>query len=254
MPKIFGFEHITYLVVYIVLFAVSFFFLFRKKKVTVLKEQDGPTAVFTKEETSERTYHIVRKSLALVLLLCVVWNRIAIVFYNYEAGYDKSYNWFRLIPESFCGVADFLFALSVLTLKRDHPVFHFLAFLVIYGGLINTAYPTYIGQMPSFFYPATISGMLHHSVAMYLGVLLIATKYVTPSIKKYHYFFFGMAVFITWGTFLLTIFPDFEHYDPMYLTGPLIPNTILTWYFVGLLIFIVHAITLTIFELCNKKK
>lgn len=234
MPKIFGSEHIIYLVVYVLLFVVSFFLLFRKKR-------------------TERTHTFVRKSVALVLLLSVAINRVCIMLYNYEVGNDTSYNLVRLIPESFCGVCNVLFALSVLCLKKEHPIFHFLPYLAIYGGALNTIYPTYIGQMDHFLYPATITGMIHHSVALFLAVYLLATGFVRPTMKKFYLLPLGFCTFITWGVFLLDLFPDLANFNPMNLAKPFVEGTFLTWYVVGAMVVAVHFLVLCVFSYFNKR-
>ncbi|MBO5525661.1 MAG: hypothetical protein J5993_02830 [Clostridia bacterium] len=234
-PRIFGIEHILYLTVYLAVAIGCFIWVMQKNR-------------------SEQARTLFRQIVALVLLFCIVWNRISIVIHSHAAGYDETYNWWRLLPESFCGLNSLFFSILALCFKEDHPYLHHTAFVAIYGGALNTVYPTYLGQADSFLYPATISGMLHHSVSLLLAIYLIATGYIHPGIRKFPYFFFGMAAYVAWGTLLLALFPDFEHYDPMYLTAPLLPNTFLTWYVAGLLVFIVHAAVLACFSLFHKKK
>lgn len=226
MPQIFGWEHFVYLAVFIIISAVSLVAIKLKVK-------------------NERTLGYIIKGVGGLLLALVVWNRFTIVL-----KYDEP-DWLSLIPNSFCGLCSFTFGISALAFKKDNPVFHCLVYLALWGCTLTMVYPDFIGQAESVFYPPTISGLLHHSVSLYLAVLMILTGWFRPSIRKFYCFPIGLAFFMTYGIFLIDCI-GIE--SAMYIGEPLISDTIFTWYFVGFLIMLITAAVLVAVELIKRKR
>jgi predicted benzoate:H+ symporter BenE len=112
-------------------------------------------------------------------------------------------------------------------------------------------YPDFIGQAQSIFYPLTISGLLHHSVSLYLSVLMIVTGFFQPTIRKFYIFPLGMSFYMTYGVFLMDCVGLEE---AMYIHEPLIEGTIFTWYFVGFLICVITAVLLLMWEFIKTRK
>ena len=205
--KVYGWQHLTYIGIYIALFAVSL-------TLIILKVKD------------ERKIDLLVKILGGVLLVLIVFNRIAIAFHKESA-------WF-LLPDSFCGVGSLGLAICCIFFKRSALPYHVFVYCMLFGGLIVTFYPDFIGQKfhgeaTSFMYPATISGMLHHSFAFYLSVLLLATGHFKPCVKKTYALPIALCFMVTYGIFLMDAC-EFE--TAMYIGKPLVPNTFLTWYVV----------------------
>lgn len=215
MPEIFGWQHIVYLVIFVVLSAVSIILIKKYCK-------------------TERALIISIKSTAALLLAFIIWNRICIVISNED--------WFMLLPNTFCGITSFAFAVCALAFVRDNPTLHCLIYCGFVGGLITMIYPDFISQNQSFFYPNTISGLLHHSVSLYLSVLMLITGWVKPALNKWKYFPIGMAFMMVYGVLLLSISGRMtdDGYDAMYIKHPLLEGTPLTWYVVGALMLILH--------------
>lgn len=223
-PKIFGWQHLTYLAIFIVLAVVGTYYILKFVK-------------------NEKTLTIVIKSIALALLLAVIWNRISICI-------DKN-NWIQLIPNTFCGLSSFLLSISVLVGKKDCGFFHFICYLGFVGGLVTLIYPDFIGQDQSFLYPATISGLLHHTIMFYLITLMFITHYFVPTLKKWYYLPLGLCCVMTYGLFLLSAT---SHTSAMNITSPLLEGTILTWWFTGLLLVVLSLVTMFIFDYVKHRK
>ena len=205
--KLYGWEHLTFIAVYLVAFVSSLVFIKLKVK-------------------SEKTVDIIVKSLGGVLLAFLIFNRIAIAFHR-ETGWG-------LVPDSFCGVGSLGLAICCIFFKRNALPYHVFVYCMLFGGLIVTFYPDFIGQKfhgeaTSFMYPATISGMLHHSFAFYLSVLLLATGHFKPCVKKTYALPIALCFMVTYGIFLIDAC-GFK--TAMYILSPLVPNTFLTWYVV----------------------
>lgn len=205
--KIFGWEHLTFIGIFIALFVVS---------ITVIKLK----------VKSERAIDITVKAFGGVLLALLLFNRIAICCHRESA--------WGLIPDSFCGVGSLGLAVSCLFFKRGALPYHVFVYCMLFGGMIVVFYPDFIGQQfhgeaTGFMYPATISGILHHAFAAYITVFLLVTGHFKPCVKKTYALPLGLCFLLVFGQFLMDAC-GFDH--AMYIGKPLIPGTFITWYIV----------------------
>ena len=203
----YGWEHLTFLAIYIAAFAVSLVVIKLKVK-------------------SERTVDLIVKVLGGVLLALIIFNRITIAFHR-ETGWG-------LVPDSFCGVGSLALSICCLFFKRGALPYHVFVYCMFFGGMITVFYPDFIGQEfhgepTSFMYPATISGLLHHGLAFYITVLLFVTGHFKPCVKKTYALPIAMCFMLVYGIFLMDAC-GFE--KAMYIGSPLVPNTFITWYVV----------------------
>lgn len=222
MPAIYGLEHIIYLIIVITLMIIGIILIIKKAK-------------------TEKQVTLVIKLIALLLLSVILWNRISIA-----VGHDD----IRLfLPDSFCGTSSLVLSLAVLFFKKNNVILHFVSYIGFVGGSITLFYPDFIGQADSIFYPMTISGLLHHTVMVFLVLAMVITKYLQPSLKKWKYVPIGLSFFMTYGIFLITVIGlD----DAMYIMKPVLPGTILNWFVLGLLFIPAQFIFLIIWEKVNK--
>ncbi|HBN11988.1 MAG TPA: hypothetical protein DD415_00055 [Clostridiales bacterium] len=224
MPHVYGWQHILYLVIYFAAFA------------------GGLTAVLMKVKR-ESTLELIFKISGGVLLALIIANRIAIAFHRETA--------WGLIPDSYCGLGNLCLAIALLVCKRDALPFHCLAYISFWGGAIATFYPDFLGQASYFMYPATITGLLHHGLALFLSVLLIATGYMKPSLKKFYAFPTGLSFIMCYGMFLIDAF-GFE--SAMYIGKPLIEGSFLTWYVMAVLLIGATLFLVWLYEYLIKKR
>lgn len=223
MPKVFGVEHIIYVVVFLVILIASI--------ILVIK--------YIKND-EKKTYLFMRVTGAILLVL-IVLNRIAICLHKGS--------WLYLIIDSYCGLCSFVFSLALLFGKKDNVVLHFACYLGLVGGLSNVIYPSYISQGSSIFYFATITGLLHHSVLVYGIVMCYITKFFTPTFKKWYILPLGLTCCVSLGELEISLFglPD-----AFLIKGPIISGTILTWYFIGALLISASILEMLIFDKINK--
>ena len=205
--RLYGWAHITYIAVAIVAGVVSLVLIKLKVK-------------------SEKTLDLTVKCLGGVLIALVVFNRIAIAVHR-ESGWG-------LVPDSFCGVGSLALAICCLFLKRGALPYHVFVYCMLFGGTIVIFYPDFLGQQfhgeaTSFLYPATISGMLHHTLASYISVLLLVTRHFKPCVKKTYALPIALCFMVTYGIFLIEAC-GFE--TAMYIGKAIIPGTFITWYVV----------------------
>lgn len=205
--RLYGWQHILYLVLVIAAAAVSLTLVKLKVK-------------------SDKTVDFTVKILGGVLLALIIFNRIAIACHR-EDGWG-------LVPESFCGVGSLCLALCCIFCKRGSLPYHAFVYWMFMGGLIVIFYPDFLGQKfhgeaTSFMYPATISGMLHHALSCYITVFLFLTGHFKPCLKKTYILPVALCASIAYGTFLKDAL-SFE--EAMYIGKPLIKGTFISWYVV----------------------
>lgn len=198
--------------------------------------------LFAKTEKSQK---IILKGIALALLFWIFVNRLSQVFRYEETRWDK------LIPDSFCGMSSLVLSLAVLFGKKDNNVLHFVWFLSIVGGVITIAYPTFINQGPTVFYLPTISGLLHHSLAITMVVALLLFKQINITYKKWYCTVFGFTAYFSVGAFLMTVF---DYNDAFHLVEPMLEGTFLTAWGVAPIYLVGYALIVLIVELVRKHK
>lgn len=224
--EVFGWEHWVYLAVTITLTVLG---LVCAKK-------------FAK---SEKSQNIILKCLAGALLIWILTNRLSQVF-RYE-----QIRWHLIIPDSFCGMSSLVLSTAVLFGKKDNCALHFVWHLAIVGGLITIAYPTFIGQGESVFYLPTISGLLHHSLAIAVVIAVLMFKWVNITYKKWYYTLFGFTCYLTVGAFLMSCF---KMSDAFHIVEPMLSGTPLTAWFIAPIYAVCYALLLLVFELVRKRK
>lgn len=224
-PKIYGIEHILYLVICLTLMSLGLILI--KKYINT-------------EKKLERLIRI----LGFFLFVAIMWNRISIRI-------GKEDFWTGFLPGSFCGATSLFLSIAAMTLKRNYAIFHCLVYVGLLGGLITIFYPDFIGQADSIFYPMTISGLAHHTVMVFLTIVMIFSGYVKPELKKWHYLFLGLAVVMCYGLFLITIL---GYSDALHIHNPLLEGTPLNWIGLGVIFLPLHFFLLIMWRFVLNKK
>ena len=225
-PKLFGIEHILYIIITTVLASAA---LVLAKK-------------FAKSERSQNAF---LKLLALLLFAAILTNRLSQVF-RYE-----EIRWYAIIPDSFCGMTSLVLSLAVLFGKKNNCVLHFVWLLGIFGGISTVFYATFVGQNPSFFYLPTISGLLHHSFSATLVVALLMFGQIDITYKKWYCTLWGFTSYLTLGAFIMQ---TFDLSDAFHIAEPIISGTFLTAWGMAPLYAAAYALILFIAELIKKKR
>ncbi len=203
MPKVFGWEHLTFMSIYL-LFGVALLIIAKK----YIKEEKGQI--------------IFIKSLAVATLICNILTRI---------GVGMTYGWVTFFPSTVCSLTSFSLPLVVIFGKKNLNVYHGLWYIAIVGGIGSTLYPDYIGQNASIFFLPTICSLLHHAFIVLLSISMIMFNWFRPSIRKWYYFPLVFSCYITVGTFALHVL---KIENAMSITVPLIEGTpINCWFILG---------------------
>lgn len=231
-PGVFGIEHIVFLIISLILMFVSWFLIAKYAK-------------------SEKAKNIVLKIVATCLLVCIIWNRLSITIYNFNHNDLGLHNLFYLIPLSFCGMSSLLTGLTILLMKKDNKLMHYIFYLGFIGGLVSMFYPDYLEEQ-MFLDPRTLSGLLHHTLLVFAIVCAIITGWFKPDLKKWYIFPIGFCITMTFGMAMKEI----SGLGAMQIQNPLIKSLpILTsWYIVGLAEWLYQFIVMVLFAKFKDKK
>ena len=225
-PKLYGVEHVLYIVISTVIAVVGL--LLAKKYAK-----------------TDRSKHVVLKVIALLLFASILTNRLSQVFrYNMV-------RWNQLIPDSFCGMTSLVLSLAVLLGKKDNCALHFTWLLGLFGGISTVVYPTFVSQDMSFFYLPTISGLLHHSFSAIMVIAILMFKHVHITYKKWYCTLFGFTCYLTVGAFLMQ---TFGFSDAFHIAEPLLEGTPFTAWVMAPMYAVAYAAILAIIELVRKKR
>ena len=200
-------------------------------------------ALAKKYAKTEKAQTVVLKSLATLLLIWIVINRLSQV-YRYD-----DVRWEQIIPDSFCGMTSLVLALSVLLGKRDNPVYHFVWHLGLVGAAITVCNPTFLDQGPSIFYLPTISGLLHHSLALVMVAALLLFDQIHITYKKWYCTLFGFTAYLTVGAFEMAVF---GFADSFHIAEPILDGTPLTAWVMAPLYMVGYGLILLVIELVRR--
>ena len=202
---------------------------------------------------TQKSKQILLFTVAATLLTVFIWNRIS----HAVVGKDAR----QLLPYSYCAMTSLLLSICTMVFykNRNHPVFHCLFYIGLIGPIAAVIFPENIlGVDSQIFAHRTISFFMHHSLLWLLSILLIVTKEFKPDWRKVHYFMLGLCVYIAFGLFQLQAL-NMEY--SMEINKPFIADSILTWYFVGvvmalplvLFIAVCYEYSPRIYEICRKR-
>ena len=225
-PQIFGKEHLIYLAISIFVAFFAFFYTSRYVK-------------------TERTRTILFKTAAAILFVIIFTNRLVLVFVN------DTPNWAKLLPDSFCSASSYVLSLSLLIGKRNNNVLHFVWLVSLAGGMLATFYPDFIADYPSFMHPSTFLGILHHTWAAIIVVLMLMHGYLELTYKKWYCTPIGFAAYLSLGSFLICVL---GYENPFYMTGAALPGTPLTVWVIAPIYISVYALILLSVELVKHRK
>ena len=225
-PQVFGKEHLIYIAISLLTAFAVIFLAGRYAK-------------------SERTRTVFLKCAAGVLFLLIFTNRLALVF-----EYDTP-NYMKLLTDSFCSTSSYVLSLALRVGKKNNDVLHFIWLVALAGGSIVTFYSDFIGQNPSFLYPPTILGMMHHTVSAIVVILMLMFGYLRLNYKKWYCNLFGFTCYFSYGAFLMCVL---NYSNPFYMKEPALSGTPFTAWGIAPIYIALWAVIILIVELVRKKR
>lgn len=222
-PKIFGWEHLTYLAVCLIIAITS---------LVLIK-------IYAKKE---KVQNIIVRCVGFLLFACVIWNRVELVLHTN--------NWAYIVPDSFCGMSSFVLGLTTMFGKRNNAVLHFVFYVAVVGDVVTLAYPDFIETTSSLFVRMTFSGLTHHAISWYLCTLLLVVNWFRPNYKRSGNLVVGFLAYITVGAFLISVL---KRNDAFYIFNPILSGTPLTVWVLAPIFTIIYISFMIVYELIKRK-
>lgn len=222
--KVFGVEHLIYMLVLIVIMALSIFLI--------------------KKFVPQNKIVWAVKITAVIGLIMIIINRVVV-------SKSRNANFIDFLPDTYCSMMGFILPIVVLLFNPNRKIFQYAMFAGMIGGLLTFIYPDFLVYFDSIFNIHPFTGLLYHTIMLFLFLLCIFTKYFVPSFKNWASLPIGLAFMVVIGEFGNSVLKQSNN---MYLNKPLIEGTFLTWWFVGLLFIILYTIILQIYEMLTLPK
>ncbi len=230
---VYGVGHIIYLIISILLMVLG---------ITII----------TKLVKKENTYTRIIKISGIILLILILINRISVTYYDVVISKREGYSWLNLIPNTFCGLSSLILSLAIIFGKKDNVFLHFISYLGVIGGVITMFYPDFL-ESQTFFDLRSLSGLLHHTVMVWIVIICMLTKYIVPTMKKWAIFPISLSMIMTFGLFekdCLKFSKAMQIGEPLLKSAPIFTS----WYVIGILVLTLHFLYLLIYELKVNKK
>ncbi|MCQ2795546.1 MAG: hypothetical protein MJ214_05030 [Bacilli bacterium] len=193
----------------------------------------------------EKTLNLILKITAACLLVAVIINRVMICRYYINVLQDSRYNWSYLIFNTFCGLSSFVMALLVLFAKPNNPLFHFFLYVSTGGPIMTASYPEFLASQ-GFAEPASYTGLIHHTIALFLSLTLVMKRRFNPQMQKLYIYPLGYISCIVLGLFEIQVlkFPD-----AMNIEGSLVDSLPIftSWWMLAISTTILVAICITLY-------
>lgn len=222
-PKIFGWEHLTYLAVCLVIAIVS---------LVLIK-------IYVK---NEKIQNIIVRCVGFLLFACVIWNRVELVLHTN--------NWEYIVPDSFCGLSSFVLGLATMFGKRNNAVLHFVFYVASAGAVVTLIYPDFIETTSSLFVRMTFSGLTHHALSWYLCTLLLVVNWFRPDYKRSGNLVIGFLAYITLGAFTISVLGKENSF---YIFKPILSGTPLTIWVIAPIFASLYISFMVVYELIKRK-
>ncbi len=232
MDGVYGIGHIVYLLIVAAAFSTGIYFLRKRKE-------------------DEKFCTILLKVSASALLVAITINRVSVTCYNILVKKNGD-SWWTLLPHTFCALSSLTLSLTVLFGKKDCCVLHCIAYLGFLGGTITMFYPDFLDSQ-TFFDIRSLTGLLHHTLMVWVVVVCISTGRLQPSLRKWHYYPLGLSVIMTIGLFekeCLGFEKAMQIGEPLLKSAPVLT----AWYTVGGLSVGLLLAFLFVFEKIRKQK
>ena len=221
---LFGLEHILYMIIALIVMVVSI--------------------ILIKKFVPQEKMYIVMKIIATVGLIIMIIYRIVV-------AKSRNSTFLDFLPDTYCSMMGFIMPIVILLFKPNTKIFQYAMFAGMIGGLLTFIYPDFLVYFDNIFNIHPFTGLLYHTIMLYLFLLAIVTKYFVPTFKNWTALPIGLAFMVVVAVFGNTVL---EQSNNMYLNAPLISGTPLTWWLVGILILVLYTIILTVYEMITKPK
>ena len=217
--KVFGTEHIVFMIVSVIV-------------LTAL-------LIVLKKFVPQNKVGLVMKITAFCGLVLIVINRIVV-------SKSRNADFIDFLPDTYCSMMGLILPLTVLLFKPTTKIYQYAVFAGFIGGLITFFYPDFFVYFDDFFNIHPFTGILYHTLMVFIFAESLVLKYFTPSFRKWTAFPIGLAFMVVYACFGNSVLGQTNN---MYLNAPLLPDTILSWWFTGIMLILLYTLILQIYEI-----
>lgn len=196
-----------------------------------------------KNKNNDKKIYTFLVTLSILLLITWIACRISHIYHSIDEGIimdffgeKRSYNWFMLLPNSFCSLIGLIVPFIIFFKKyKCNRFLESVYSMTIIGLLTNTIYPEYIVRMP-FFQFRTFCSIIYHVLCGFIIIILIYLNDIKPKLKNWYYTPIVLSLMITLGIFELVYLNFSEAFN---ISNPLIPGvncTTVGFLFIGYVI------------------
>ncbi len=219
----------------------------------------GGSLLVKKTIKTEKSLKILLMILGGIILSVLIATRISYIYHGMQEGItvdffgeNREYNWFMILPNSFCATAALILSILLLFGKyKNNIIIDSIFCIIIVGALSNLFYPEYLGRLP-FWEFRSFGALTYHILMGFVGIILIITENYKPKLNKWYLPFISISLILTYGLFTVTVLNFAESFN---IASPIIPSIkISLWYGNALLYLLVDIITRLIFFFLENKK
>lgn len=216
----------------------------------------GGLILIKKYVKKEKTVKLIVKITAACLLALFITNRIGYMVRYIYIEPREGYSWLNIFPETFCSVSAFVFSIAVLFFKKDNFLMHGIIHMVILGALETCVYPSFLNDQ-GLWEVGTITSLLYHTCMLFLALLVIITKYVKLTIKKWYVQPIMFMVIICYGLFYWQVILGGDTPDNILnINQPFIKSlpTLTSWWMIGIAYLAWEIVFLSLYDYFVNKK
>ena len=185
-----------------------------------------------KNKNNKKKIHNFLLVLGILLLITWIGCRVSFIYHSIDEGIVENffgekrfYNWFVLIPNSFCSLIGIVVPFIIFFNKYNKSKFLEATYSMAIVGLItNTIYPEYISRMP-FYQLRTCCSIIYHVLCGFIIIVLLMTNNLKPRLKNWYYTPIAISMMISLGVFELIYLKFPESFN---ITIPLVPGVFVT--------------------------
>ena len=215
--------------------------------------------IINKKVNDEKSLTLLLRILGIAILLFLIPARISFVYHNIQEGTvqlflgePRKFNWFMVLPNSFCATGAVVLSIALILGKyKNNVVIDAIFAIVVIGAITNVFYPEYLARLP-FYHFQTWASLVYHVIMGFTAIVLLMKKCYVPELKNWYVPVIGISLILTYGLFGATVL---KFADSFYIGAPLVAGLEVSYWWglvLGTLLFDL-AIRLT-FHFINKNK
>lgn len=180
LDGLFGLYHVIFLLITIALGSATIYIFYAKLK-------------------DEYKRAIGLKILAAIWFIFAFTHQIVYIHEQVVLKHVEGWTWAMLLPFTYCSFLSIVTPLVLIFFKKNNHALHCLTYFCFFGGF-SVFFAPWLNGSP-FFLPSNILALIYHAFMFVMSILLLITKYVKPSMKRFYVYPVGVALIVLVGVF-----------------------------------------------------